>query len=296
MVALALPDMMRMRASHSCPACGVGRRSSASTGPVGRLPWRIPRPGRSTRPVQRRRQRRSMGVLGDFALMEVGDPESRWQGQSLGEIADSIRRRRHRRSARHRARRWPDVVSGLAFADPVSGSIRGGLGARVSVWKDPRVMLGGSDAGAHLDLMCHANYPTVVLGEVVRRARPVVAGAGHRDDDRPAGPPLWTPRSRPGVQRATGPIWSSSIPTSLDSNPTEVMNDLPGGGERLSATARGIQRVLVRGRPVVVEGSMTDGASGPGPPLGPRHRNGDPGRHHQVTFRFRQRLRLTAVV
>ena len=37
------------------------------------------------------------------------------------------------------------------------------------IWKDPRVVLGGSDAGAHLDLMCHANYPTRVLGEVVRQ-------------------------------------------------------------------------------------------------------------------------------
>ena len=40
--------------------------------------------------------------------------------------------------------------------------------ARGEVWRDDRVVLGGSDAGAHLDIMCHANYPTVVLGELVR--------------------------------------------------------------------------------------------------------------------------------
>ena len=56
----------------------------------------------------------------------------------------------------------------LPSLTPSLGRSEEGWRARVSVWKDPRVMLGGSDAGAHLDLMCHANYPTVVLGEVVR--------------------------------------------------------------------------------------------------------------------------------
>ena len=56
----------------------------------------------------------------------------------------------------------------LPSLTPSLGRTDEGWEARVAVWKDPRVMLGGSDAGAHLDLMCHANYPTVVLGEVVR--------------------------------------------------------------------------------------------------------------------------------
>ncbi len=51
---------------------------------------------------------------------------------------------------------------------PSLGATDEGWAARVEVWKDPRVRLGGSDAGAHADMMCHANYPTVVLGEVVR--------------------------------------------------------------------------------------------------------------------------------
>ena len=55
----------------------------------------------------------------------------------------------------------------LPSLTPSLGRSDDGWAARVAVWKDPRVVLGGSDAGAHLDLMCHANYPTVVLGEVV---------------------------------------------------------------------------------------------------------------------------------
>src|SRR5690606_7649823 len=39
---------------------------------------------------------------------------------------------------------------------------------RVEVWRDERALIGGSDAGAHLDRMCGSGYPTGFLGEVVR--------------------------------------------------------------------------------------------------------------------------------
>ena len=49
----------------------------------------------------------------------------------------------------------------LPSLTPSLGRSDEGWRARVEIWRDPRVMLGGSDVGAHLDLMCHANYPTV---------------------------------------------------------------------------------------------------------------------------------------
>ena len=39
---------------------------------------------------------------------------------------------------------------------------------RKTVWEDPRAMVGGSDAGAHLDRMCGAPYTTRFLGDTIR--------------------------------------------------------------------------------------------------------------------------------
>src|SRR5581483_6928109 len=39
---------------------------------------------------------------------------------------------------------------------------------RAEVWRDPRTVIGGSDAGAHLDMMCGAIYSTSLLGDAVR--------------------------------------------------------------------------------------------------------------------------------
>jgi N-acyl-D-aspartate/D-glutamate deacylase len=118
-------------------------------------------------------------------------------------------------------------------------------------------MLGGSDAGAHLDLMCHANYPTVVLGEVVRdRGLLTVEEAVEMMTDRPARHYGLADRGRvvPGFH-ADLVVFD---PATVASRAVELRHDLPGGGERLFAGSRGIDRVLVAGREVVRDGEVTD--------------------------------------
>ncbi len=122
-------------------------------------------------------------------------------------------------------------------------------------------MLGGSDAGAHLDLMCHANYPTVVLGEVVRHAGLLsLPEAVEMMTDRPARHYGLRHRGR------VAPGWWADLvvfdPELVGTRATELRHDLPGGGERLFAGADGILQVLVGGRPVVVDGELTDDRPG----------------------------------
>ena len=146
----------------------MAARSSTSTEPAGAAAAADPTTRARLRAGAEQVAGRAFGVLSDFSLMEVADPESEWVGRSLGDIAEA------------RGTDVIDVLIDVVLVDgltlyvvlpsltPSLGRTDEGWGARVAVWKDPRVMLGGSDAGAHLDLMCHANYPTVVLGEVVR--------------------------------------------------------------------------------------------------------------------------------
>jgi N-acyl-D-aspartate/D-glutamate deacylase len=188
--------------------------------------------------------------------MEVGEPNSKWLGRSLGEIAGI------------RGTDIIDVLLDVVLIDAVTlllvlpsltpslGRSDEGWQTRVSVWKDPRVMLGGSDAGAHLDLMCHANYPTVVLGEVVRdRGLLSLEEAVEMMTDRPAR--HYGLRHRGRVAEG----WFADLvvfdPDEIATRATEVLHDLPGGGERLSAAARGISHVFVGGREVVDSGTVT---------------------------------------
>ena len=117
-------------------------------------------------------------------------------------------------------------------------------------------MLGGSDAGAHLDLMCHANYPTVVLGEVVRdRGLLAVEEAVEMMTDRPA---------RFYGLRDRGRIAVGYHADVVVFDPARVAS-WPGGPGRRSArwgrAARrrvgGVVHVLVAGREVVSDGRVT---------------------------------------
>ena len=149
----------------------------------------------------------------------------------------------------------------LPSLTPSLGRTDEGWAARVAVWKDPRVMLGGSDAGAHLDLMCHANYPTRVLGEVVReRGLLTVEEAVEMLCDRPAR--HYGLRDRGRVE----PGWHADLvvfdPAAVASGPAELVADLPGGGERLVAGSVGVDHVLVAGVEVVADGTPTTARPG----------------------------------
>ena len=255
-VALALPDMMRMRSTTLLPGLpgwrDVMARDAAGRRAAGADP--------DTRAVLRAGAEmvasRAIGVLTDFSMMEVADADSDWVGRSLGDIG------------RARDTDVIDVLIDVVLPEGLTlyvvlPSLTPGLGrtdegwaARVAVWKDPRVMLGGSDAGAHLDLMCHANYPTRVLGEVVReRGLLTVEEAVEMMTDRPAR--HYGLRERGRIE----PGWHADLvvfdlPT-VASGPAELVADLPGGGERLVAGSVGVDHVLVAGVEVVAAGTPT---------------------------------------
>jgi N-acyl-D-aspartate/D-glutamate deacylase len=255
-IALTLPDLMRMRASTMLPGLPGWNEVVGSDAATRRAAVADPEARARLREGAERVAERSLGVLDDFALMEVGDPGSPWSGRSLGEIASV------------RGTDVIDVLLDVVLVEaltlylvlpsltPSLGRSDEGWRARVDVWKDPRVMLGGSDAGAHLDLMCHANYPTVVLGEVVRqRGLLSLEEAVEMMTDRPARHYGLTDRGR------VAPGWLADLvvfdPREVGSRPTELLRDLPGGGERLCAASRGIAHVFVGGREVITEGADT---------------------------------------
>jgi N-acyl-D-aspartate/D-glutamate deacylase len=127
---------------------------------------------------------------------------------------------------------------------------------RAKVWASPHAMLGGSDAGAHLDRMCGAPYTTAFLADVIRGRRLVsLERAVQMMTDAPAR--LFGLKAR-GLLREG---WHADLvlfdPETIGAEDMAMVRDLPGGSARLFAGARGIVRVLVNGVPTVVDGEAT---------------------------------------
>ncbi|HMG41321.1 MAG TPA: amidohydrolase family protein [Acidimicrobiales bacterium] len=127
---------------------------------------------------------------------------------------------------------------------------------RAQVWRDPRTVLGGSDAGAHLDLMCGASYTTALLGEGVReRGLLPLEEAVQLLTDAPAR--FYGIRGRGRIAEGYHADLAVFDPARIASGPIHTRDDLPAGASRLYRESIGIEHVFVNGTEVVHDNEAT---------------------------------------
>ncbi len=132
---------------------------------------------------------------------------------------------------------------------------------RRTVWDDPDVFLGGSDAGAHLDRMCGSSYPTQLLADTLRGRELVpLEWAVHAITGKPA--QLLGLRDRGTVVEGAHADLVVFDPATVGSGPATLVRDLPGDAVRMVAASTGVTRVYVNGVETVVDGEATSALPG----------------------------------
>lgn len=186
-------------------------------------------------------------------IFDVVAPENeQYIGRSIGEIA------------REQGQDPFDVLCHIVVADDLMTSFgivpppttKEDWEARLSVWRDGRAVIGGSDAGAHVDILATFNYATVLLEHAVRRHQVLsLEEAVHLMTDVQA--QLYGLHERGRLSQG----WFADVvvfdPDLVGSQEVAMRYDLPGGAGRLYAAANGIDHVLVNGALVVKDGELT---------------------------------------
>jgi N-acyl-D-aspartate/D-glutamate deacylase len=142
------------------------------------------------------------------------------------------------------------------FARSVPEPTQADWDARVRVWRDPRALIGASDAGAHLDMIAAFRYSTGFLQEAVREHGLLpLEEAVHRLTYAPAR--LYGLRDRGVLTVGAHADLLVLDPATVGSGPVNTRFDLPGGAGRLYADAIGIDHVVVGGTEIAARGEYT---------------------------------------
>jgi N-acyl-D-aspartate/D-glutamate deacylase len=132
---------------------------------------------------------------------------------------------------------------------------------RQQAWDERDIMLGGSDAGAHLDRMAGAPFPTRFLGDMIRGRklvpleRAVRMVTGEQAD-------VFGLTDRGYLRAGAHADVVVFDPEEVGSEDATLVFDLPGGAPRLTAGSRGVRRVLVNGVETVRDGAATGARPG----------------------------------
>jgi N-acyl-D-aspartate/D-glutamate deacylase len=126
--------------------------------------------------------------------------------------------------------------------------------------QDPRTVLGAHDAGAHIDMLCDAGFPSYFLGHWVRDEGIMSLEQG-----------VWKLTGQPASlfglsdrgRIASG--WAADLvafdPHRVEALDTERQWDFPAGGDHLISRSVGIDSVWVNGVPIRRGGSDLEGVS-----------------------------------
>jgi N-acyl-D-aspartate/D-glutamate deacylase len=132
---------------------------------------------------------------------------------------------------------------------------------RRSLWEDPDVLLGGSDAGAHLDRILGSAYPTKFIGDCLRGRKLLpLERAVQLLSDEPA--QLFGLRDRGRIAVGYHADVVVLDPETVDASPARVSFDLPGESKRLLSDPVGVDRVYVNGVETIVDGEPTGATPG----------------------------------
>lgn len=124
---------------------------------------------------------------------------------------------------------------------------------------DSRVMVGLSDGGAHVDMLCDAGYCTYMLGTWVRdRQVMTLEHAVKRLTSEPAA--FYGITQRGVIKKGLAADFAIfDLKTIGSKKRGEMVSDLPGGGKRLVMPARGVQYTVVNGS-VLYDGGKHTGS------------------------------------
>ena len=144
------------------------------------------------------------------------------------------------------------IQAGLntSYLAPLSGEDKAKYALRASFWRDDRIIVGDSDAGAHNDMIDTFMFSTKVLEKGVREYGVIsLEEAVHQLTEVPA--------QKMGI-RERGVLregWHADLvifdPQTIAAGPVHTRFDFPAGEPRLYAEAEGISHVIVNGKTII---------------------------------------------
>lgn len=199
--------------------------------------------------------------LADFGRYVIGDTYSKANAGVSGRVVKDIAAERGQEAFETiveicanddlRTVLWPMPTDN----DPDSWALR------ARTWEHEDVLLGGSDAGAHLDRMCGAPYTTRFLGDCLRGRRlvPLEQAVRMLTDD-PAR--LFGLRDRGRIVEGYHADLVLFDPARIDAGTATLVHDLPGDSPRLDSRAIGIVSVRVNGVETIRDDEITGAVPG----------------------------------